>query len=258
MALNLGSPVNRSHPLNRGRVGWWIGLPNNSGGNTLFDLMNRANMGLVSAPAWFPYSTVLKGITLDGSSHYGSATVYPFATAGYATITLSASSWGNEPLLMGSQSGINDVDAFFRIEQFSGSMYLTTGDGVTATQIGGIFSPSTDTIYRIVARWSSTYHDLSVNGTTIASYGSGAHYGVLTPTTIEIGTTLNKGGEGSRRLTGRIYEASYGAGAYDVTQDYRDFQQGYRRSGQLNFYTRPAVSVPSAATSRVHVFQLGA
>lgn len=32
-------PVNRPHPLNRGRAAWWLALPHNSGGATWYDLM---------------------------------------------------------------------------------------------------------------------------------------------------------------------------------------------------------------------------
>lgn len=38
-AVNLTDPVNRAHPLNRGLVSWWLGLPQWCGGLTWFDLM---------------------------------------------------------------------------------------------------------------------------------------------------------------------------------------------------------------------------
>jgi hypothetical protein len=37
--VNLADPVNREHPLNRGRVGWWLTLPGLAGGGTFWDLM---------------------------------------------------------------------------------------------------------------------------------------------------------------------------------------------------------------------------
>jgi hypothetical protein len=55
--LNLGSPVNASHPLNRGLVGWWLALPNRYRGSRWFDLCNR-NPGTLTnmdpATDWVP------------------------------------------------------------------------------------------------------------------------------------------------------------------------------------------------------------
>lgn len=40
-AVNLTDPVDRAHPLNKGLVAWWLGLPQYAGGNTWFDLCRR-------------------------------------------------------------------------------------------------------------------------------------------------------------------------------------------------------------------------
>ena len=37
--INMADPVNRQHPLNQGRVSWWLGLPELSGGRCIYDLM---------------------------------------------------------------------------------------------------------------------------------------------------------------------------------------------------------------------------
>lgn len=52
--IDLGNPV-ADHPLNRGLVAWWLPLPNNSGGGTLFDLKKRYHGTLgasTASPAW--------------------------------------------------------------------------------------------------------------------------------------------------------------------------------------------------------------
>lgn len=41
IAINLGQPVNWSHPLNRGRVAWWKALPGRMGGPTWRDLCGK-------------------------------------------------------------------------------------------------------------------------------------------------------------------------------------------------------------------------
>ena len=44
--------VNRSHPLNRGRLSWWLPVPGRMGGNILADLMNSNPATLYGEPPW--------------------------------------------------------------------------------------------------------------------------------------------------------------------------------------------------------------
>lgn len=66
--LDLGNPVS-DHPLNRGLVAWWLGLPNNSGGGTLFDLCGRNPLALTNSPAWSPDRNTFGGTRLVRSSN---------------------------------------------------------------------------------------------------------------------------------------------------------------------------------------------
>lgn len=50
--INLANPVNWSHPLNRGRVGWWIGLPPRDGGLGYYDLCGLNHGTLNGGLAW--------------------------------------------------------------------------------------------------------------------------------------------------------------------------------------------------------------
>jgi len=49
--IDLGNPVS-AHPLNRGLVGWWLPMPNNSGGSKLFDIKGRFHGTLTNGAAW--------------------------------------------------------------------------------------------------------------------------------------------------------------------------------------------------------------
>jgi uncharacterized protein YodC (DUF2158 family) len=86
--LNLGSPVETAHPLNLGLVSWWLPLPNNSGGFTLFDLMRRNNGTLTNGPAWaagaHPFAHAL---SFDGSDDHVSFPAYVFGDDGTIVIT---------------------------------------------------------------------------------------------------------------------------------------------------------------------------
>lgn len=44
--------VNRSHPLNRGRLSWWLGLPHLAGGTLLYDIVGNNHATIIGAPPW--------------------------------------------------------------------------------------------------------------------------------------------------------------------------------------------------------------
>jgi hypothetical protein len=52
--IDLADPVDRSHPLNRGRVAWWLAVPGLEGGRQWFDLMglNHGTLSGFGARAW--------------------------------------------------------------------------------------------------------------------------------------------------------------------------------------------------------------
>lgn len=77
MPIDLANPVNRNHPLNRGLVSWWLPMPNNSGGDTLFDIAGRNHL------------------TRSGSAYWSSKQVFGTASSsGAFTYTKpSGSSW---------------------------------------------------------------------------------------------------------------------------------------------------------------------
>jgi hypothetical protein len=66
--IDLGNPV-ADHPLNRGLVAWWLGLPNNSGGSRLFDLTGRYSPGtLTNGPTWAPGpDAAFRALSFDGT-----------------------------------------------------------------------------------------------------------------------------------------------------------------------------------------------
>lgn len=64
------NPVVREHPLNQGLVGWWMGLPHNSGSNTLFDLMGLNNGTLTNGPTWTAGQNGFGAVRFDGVDDY--------------------------------------------------------------------------------------------------------------------------------------------------------------------------------------------
>jgi hypothetical protein len=51
-AINYGQLVNRACPLNRDLIGWWLTLPQQGKGNTLFDIAGTSHGTLTNGPTW--------------------------------------------------------------------------------------------------------------------------------------------------------------------------------------------------------------
>lgn len=71
--IDTRTPVNWQHPLNRGLVRWWLGLPGQAGGPLLADLATggRANAGtLTNGPTWAAGPNGLPGVLFDGTDDY--------------------------------------------------------------------------------------------------------------------------------------------------------------------------------------------
>lgn len=77
-----------NHPLNDGLVVWLAGLPEISGGNTLYDIARHARGQLLGSPSWNGDDNTLAGINLSGytTSQYG---IIPYT----ATPSLSVAAW---------------------------------------------------------------------------------------------------------------------------------------------------------------------
>ncbi len=73
MFINLGNPVSSS-PLNNGLVGWWLGLRNNSGTSTLFDLSGRNQGTLTNGPTWTAGVPAFSAVNFAGTNQYVSVT----------------------------------------------------------------------------------------------------------------------------------------------------------------------------------------
>lgn len=89
--IDLGDPV-ADHPLNYGLVAWWLGLPNTSGGGTLFDLVRQPGYDgtLTNGPTRTPDPSGFGGVAVtSGSSQYVGNTTLPVLAPPFA-----AAVWG--------------------------------------------------------------------------------------------------------------------------------------------------------------------
>lgn len=101
MFLDLGNPV-ANHPLNDGLIGWWLGLQNNSGGSTLFDLAGRSPGTLTSGCSWNLEVGQLASVDMGGTNNGVTLTlpslVSPMSFEGYYYIRSAPQTY---PMYMG-------------------------------------------------------------------------------------------------------------------------------------------------------------
>jgi hypothetical protein len=82
MRLNVTNPVNKKYSLNRGRISWWLNLPNrkNGGGLVFRDLMGRNHGTLTNGPTWRSATGRPGGfgaLSFDGTDDYLTAGIPP-------------------------------------------------------------------------------------------------------------------------------------------------------------------------------------
>lgn len=110
--------VNRRHPLNQGKVNWWMVQPDGLGGSTLFDLMGNSNgtlTGYTSGNGWVHAArpggfASLKGTTTAGYVNIGASdnkiptSTTRFAIGGWVRFNSFNSNYSNL-LFRGNASG---------------------------------------------------------------------------------------------------------------------------------------------------------
>lgn len=261
----LPEPVNRQHPLNQGRVAWWLTLPELAGGKFFYDLMGLnpgtlTNMG--SGSGW-------AGTTRPGG--YGH--LIP-NTAAYGSGLIKC---GNAPSL--ALSNIKTASFWFRQTQTSNLFQLlrclaydngsaTTTDFVVgiqdngsgafsqtfSAQVGGTggnaYSTPLNSIvvgswYRTIIVWNSSnvVTGIFLNGVSKTLTNQGNQFS----TSNYAGWVIGNRGQADRGFAGDIDDISIWSralSAVEVAEDYNLSRLGY--PGVLNrissFYSPAAIA----------------
>ena len=238
--VNLRSPVNKAHNLNRGRVAWYLTLPGWYGGAKFYDLMGLnhgtlTNMGNVNSgwrgttrPIGFGH------LLFDGSA--SNVAVPSGMTARFnGGVIISVASWVKPTVSISGYQSIVDmanraIGMFFESPT---SLYTSIGSPVSAGS-GIAISPAfqLDVWQRIM---------LTCDGVTVRIYVNGKQAGSTTSASV-IGTTIGSqalsiGGNpsGVAVLQGSQDDISFWLRALSATearQDYDLSRQGY--PGVLN------------------------
>jgi hypothetical protein len=89
----LADPVNRNHPLNQGRVAWWLALQGIDGGKFFYDLMGLVHGTLTAGVSWSGSARPggWRHLSLDGTNgHYVSL---PTAASLNITPNITVAAW---------------------------------------------------------------------------------------------------------------------------------------------------------------------
>jgi hypothetical protein len=147
--------VNRGHPLNRGRISWWLALPGiNYGGARWYDLIGSYHGTPTNGPAW--RGTTRPGgygqLRLDGSNDYvnfGDLAAFEFASGQAFTIAFwfqGTASGSQQGLLTKGYDGVfinNDIPWYlfrWNANGASGHLdaFLRSGSGDVVLDVGGL------------------------------------------------------------------------------------------------------------------------
>jgi hypothetical protein len=256
------APVNRHHPLNRGRAGWWLGLPGLTGGRQFPDLMGLNHGVLTSmgntSNGW--RSTTRPGgrsqIITDGSAGYVDCGT-PAGLNGATQATLAC--WiyraaTSTAVAFGASAGSNR-DRFSCIWFSDGNLYAAAEDSGNFF----FFCPANTTgWHRVVVVFDSF---LVGNSNRYKIYFDGIQQSLSFN-----GSAANNLGTVGPLTIGKDSIARFGAGAYDdfslwlrpltateVQQDYILSRKGYpdvlnRLSTRV--YSMASASPPSSTLFR--------
>jgi hypothetical protein len=207
--IDLGNPV-ADHPLNRGLVAWYYGLPNNSGGTRWHNLTKARYEQTLSGPTWRDHLTLGGGLQLAGSPDFASGappvTVEPLTIAcWFKPAAIPATSY-----LVALATGAGADASTWALTSLS-----TPAVGASARNSAGTSRSAASTAGPVVNTWS---HGCGVWATASdrAAYFNGANKGVgvvaaivvSAPTILATGTDTDGTGAHATYFTGAIADVS--------------------------------------------------
>jgi hypothetical protein len=192
----LPSPVNLDHPLNHGRLGWWLVLPGIDGGRTWYDLM-----GL--------YHATLANMTVAGTGWHGTTRASGFGQIG----------------LNGTSSVVTAPTTAPQPRSFTFAAWIYATD---IAGFHGIFGIAKSSGFRYLAiegnAWRWLYRNLA--GATIFDIGSST--GLVASTWIRVLATHNDVvGQGTLYANGvQVTQSSTGQPSADDWSNPAEFSLG--------------------------------
>lgn len=254
--LNTTQPVNPLARLNRGRVLWFLCLPNREqgGGVRWRDLMRKRNGTLTNGPVWKGVGLRPGGfgcLSLDGTNDF-----IDVSTSGATNLnsSLTIAVWmyctnvtANRTMFYLGTSGTG-ANIGFEVGRTSGKLSAIT-NGTVAITGSGTLSASTWYRVAIVRSGAGTSYATYINGVLDASAGTTGIFADVTSCFVGKGITAG------REFPGFLDDVSVWSralSASEIAQDYRASRTGYRR--ELNWITQHAYSDQIAGGSLLAMY----
>lgn len=247
--LDRFDPVDRDHPLNRGRFAWWLAPTGMNVGRMFVDLMGRYHATPRGNPAPWVANGNAQGVVLDGSTNDFIANCPAPAltqfTVGVRYVPLSGFTSASRHLFQRCAAANT-----WNSQRQCGVSWLTAGQLRTDSQSGyvvyGYHTPTEGVEYQYVIAVDETnisVSDAYVNGVKItASRTAGARNSVdAYPFLIGSGNALNRGPE----LISEVFLYDRLLSAAEIAQLYDQQKRGYpdvlrRSSGLVYSFGSPA------------------
>jgi hypothetical protein len=249
--------VTQGHPLNIGRVAWWLALPPLDGTPTFNDLMGRYPLSLVNAPVWRGTSRTggfgELGFTNVGFQQGKIATAPAAFDLGPGS-SFSVAGWikyasGNATLAL--VAGVGTAGTVYNWAFYvntNGGLYLGNGSGAIASTAAG--AVPYDKWNHVVASKNLGTTTLFVNGVAVAT-GAGDLFAVANHV-FRVGGQSDSFQAG-QPWSGALDDVSFwgrALSAAEVARLYAESLRGYPRLLRLaNRSLAPILSAGSAASA---------
>lgn len=233
--INLTNPVNWKHPLNTGRLAWFAGLSQWSGGNTWFDLCRRNNGTLTNGPVWTPELYGMRSLKFDGVNDTVPLPAGPLLSATTAGLWISAMVWF-DPAASAAPYLVfgGDNESGFPIGA-NGAIQLMW-DSAAGVAVIRMYSPAatqaTSSISGLAGTWTrlDCWYDGVANSINISVNGRppGSATPAAAPTGASISPTIGSRPGGALAWAGKIADVSVRRKAPSMGELKSDIDQSRR------------------------------
>lgn len=205
--IDLGNPV-ADHPLNRGLLGWWLPLPNNSGGSRLFDIKGGRHGTLTNGPTWAAGPSAAQALSFDGSDDHWISTLPSLTAVTLEVVYRSTSSAANMHLVNHDSTG-GGGGRVWQHRQTSGGKFnwIPFDFGGNPRSVTGNVTVNDGNWQHVVCVYDASTNAIYVNGALDATGTPGGGTGMdSSVTNVEFG--LPNGNTGGAYFSGQLAHAA--------------------------------------------------
>lgn len=227
-------PVNRVHPLNRGRIGWWLPLPHRYGGPCLYDLVSGFPASLEGFTSGNGWTTFAPPGQIGSLSYAGSQYVQAFHSSYLNAATMTVAAWINcasasagTLRMIATRDAASTGNREFQFRLNGNQVEFIAFIGGSAHTVTGVGSVGDNNWHWVAATFDGAYLKTWIDG---ALDNSLAQSGSIDTGAIDLYLGTYSVSPPSYAMTGHIAEASLWSrplSAADMASYYRLCLQGY-------------------------------